>query len=105
MIMVGCPLYHLGVENHLQHLFKGNYNNSSGSRKLSIPFLSRVIGNSKGRGGLKDQLKKSMKLNCNFQRGGEGRGSNKKTLCGVGRVWIFSGITQYSNSIAIAIAI
>ena len=36
-------------------------------------------------------LKKCMKLNGNFQRGGGGGFLEKKSLCG--EVWIFSGIT------------
>ena len=42
--------------------------------KISIPFLWRVIVNSEGKGVLKSniyKLKKSMKLNWNFQSGGE----------------------------------
>ena len=42
-------------------------------QKISIPPPWKVIGNSKQRGSQKPKLlKKSMKLNCNFQKGGGG---------------------------------
>ena len=39
-------------------------------------------------------LKKCMKLNWNFQRGGRGE-EVLENIPSVGEVWIFSGITQY----------
>ena len=49
----------------------------------------------RGRGTGKPKfLKESMKVNWNFQRGGEG-GLNRKKPCVVG-VWIFSGTTHSS---------
>ena len=54
-------------------------------------------GNSKGKGRLKGQnfLKKGMKLNWNFQRGG----SIQTNVTSSGVEWIFSGITQQTKSI------
>ena len=53
------------------------------------------IGISWGVGGSirPKNLKKCMKLNWNFQRGG----GSKKKIPSVGEVWIFSGITQYET--------
>jgi len=44
-----------------------------------------------------ENLKKYMKLNRNFQRGGQGGGDFEK-FPSVGEVWIFSGTTQSENA-------
>ena len=65
-----------------------------GSRKYNHTPTTEGIGISLGVGVLKDQknLKKCMKVNWNFQRGGE---VLEKIPC-MGKVWIFSGATHSS---------
>ena len=60
-------------------------------QKISMPTPRLVIGNSKGRGGVKSQnvLGISMRLNWNLWRGGEGVQTEKKKFCRVGGMDIF----------------
>jgi len=54
-------------------------------QKISIPIPWMDIGNSEGVGHLKKIVKESMKLNWNFQRGGEGGVQTKKPPAREGR--------------------
>ena len=67
------------------------------SRNIHTP-PTEGIGISWGVGGSvrPKNLKKCMKLNWNFQRGGGGGVLEK--IPSVGEVWIFSGITHYVNA-------
>ena len=68
-------------------------------QKISKLPPTEGIGISWGVGGSvrPKNLKKCMKLNWNFQRGGGGLRKNPFH----GGVWMFSGITQYENRIAL----